>query len=145
MFIVGTKSLFSNLIAFEQCHIDSTKDITSYIIFMDNLINSSEDVSYLHYCGIIEHWLGSDAEVADLFNRLCQEVFFDPKDSYLSKLSDEVNYYYSRRWNALKATLKHRYFNNPWAYFSFFAAVILLVLTLVQSFYAVYAYYKPPS
>ncbi|CAN6818749.1 unnamed protein product [Brassica oleracea var. botrytis] len=45
----GTKSLFLNLIAFEQCHIDSRNDITSYIIFMDNLIDSHEDVSYLHY------------------------------------------------------------------------------------------------
>ncbi|VVB05123.1 unnamed protein product [Arabis nemorensis] len=139
----GTKPLFLNLIAFEQCHIDSSNDITSYIIFMDNLINSAEDVSYLHQCGIIEHWLGSDAEVADLFNRLCQEVFFDPRDSYLSQLSDDVNRYYSRKWNVLKATLRHKYFNNPWAYFSFFAAVILLMLTLFQSFYAVYAYYKP--
>ncbi|CAH2064528.1 unnamed protein product [Thlaspi arvense] len=142
---LGTKSLFSNLIAFEQCHIDSGNNITSYIIFMDNLINSSEDVSYLHYCGIIEHWLGSDSEVADLFNRLCKEVVFNPKYSYLSRLSDEVNRYYSRKWNSLKTTLKHKYFNNPWAYFSFFAAVILLILTLSQSFYAVYAYYKPNS
>ncbi|AEE78634.1 hypothetical protein AtNW77_Chr3g0205081 [Arabidopsis thaliana] len=141
----GTKSLFSNLIAFEQCHIESSNHITSYIIFMDNLINSSEDVSYLHYCGIIEHWLGSDSEVADLFNRLCQEVVFDPKDSHLSRLSGDVNRYYNRKWNVLKATLTHKYFNNPWAYFSFSAAVILLLLTLCQSFYAVYAYYKPNS
>ncbi|VYS59937.1 unnamed protein product [Arabidopsis thaliana] len=141
----GTKSLFSNLIAFEQCHIESSNHMTSYIIFMDNLINSSEDVSYLHYCGIIEHWLGSDSEVADLFNRLCQEVVFDPKDSHLSRLSGDVNRYYNRKWNVLKATLTHKYFNNPWAYFSFSAAVILLLLTLCQSFYAVYAYYKPNS
>ncbi|RID75928.1 hypothetical protein BRARA_B02940 [Brassica rapa] len=140
----GTKSLFSNLIAFEQCHIQSSHNITSYIIFMDNLINSSEDVSYLHHCGIIEHWLGSDSEVADLFNRLCKEVVFDPQDSYLSQLSSEVNRYYSRKWNSLKATLRHKYFNNPWAYFSFFAAVTLLVFTFSQSFYAIYAYYKPP-
>jgi len=119
--------------------------MTSYIIFMDNLINSSEDVTYLHYCGIIEHWLGSDSEVADLFNRLCQEVVFDPKDSHLSRLSGDVNRYYNRKWNVLKATLTHKYFNNPWAYFSFSAAVILLLLTLCQSFYAVYAYYKPNS
>ena len=111
---------------------------------MDNLINSSEDVSYLHHCGIIEHWLGSDSEVADLFNRLCKEVVFDPQDSYLSQLSSEVNRYYSRKWNSLKATLRHKYFNNPWAYFSFFAAVTLLVFTFSQSFYAIYAYYKPP-
>ncbi|XVF61239.1 hypothetical protein PTKIN_Ptkin08bG0114100 [Pterospermum kingtungense] len=70
----GTKSLFLNLIAFEKCHLDCSNDITSYVIFMDNLINSHEDVGYLHYFGIIEHWLGSDAEVADLFNRLCQEA-----------------------------------------------------------------------
>ncbi|ESQ45506.1 hypothetical protein EUTSA_v10010906mg [Eutrema salsugineum] len=141
----GTKSLFSNLIAFEQCHIDSNNDITSYIIFMDNLIDSAEDVSYLHYCGIIEHWLGNDSEVADLFNRLCQEVAFDLQNSYLSELSNKVNRNYSRKWNAVKATLKHKYFNNPWAYFSFFAAVILLILTLFQSFFTAYAYFKPPS
>ncbi|KAH0911760.1 hypothetical protein HID58_035081 [Brassica napus] len=141
----GTKSLFLNLIAFEQCHIDSRNDITSYIIFMDNLIDSHEDVSYLHYCGIIEHWLGSDSEVANLFNRLCEEVVFDTEDSYLSRLSVEVNRYYNQKWNAWRATLRHKYFNNPWAIVSFCAAVILLVLTLSQSFYAAYAYYKPPS
>ncbi|CAH8382279.1 unnamed protein product [Eruca vesicaria subsp. sativa] len=141
----GTKSLFLNLIAFEQCHIDSRNDITSYIIFMDNLIDSHEDVSYLHYCGIIEHWLGSDSEVANLFNRLCEEVVFDTEDSYLSRLSVEVNRYYNQKWNAWRATLRHKYFNNPWAIVSFCAAVILLVLTLSQSFFAAYAYYKPPS
>ncbi|CAH8385261.1 unnamed protein product [Eruca vesicaria subsp. sativa] len=141
----GTKSLFSNLIAFEQCHIDSSNDITSYIIFMDNLIDSPQDVSYLHYCGIIEHWLGSDLEVADLFNRLCQEVAFDPQNSYLSQLSNKVDRNYSRKWNVTKAVLKHKYFNNPWAYFSFFAALVLLVLTLFQSFFSAYPYFKPPS
>ncbi|CAA0385431.1 unnamed protein product [Arabidopsis thaliana] len=90
----GTKSLFLNLIAFEQCHIKSSKKITSYIIFMDNLINSSEDVSYLHHYGIIENWLGSDSGVSDLFNGLCKEVIFDPNDGYLSELSGEVNIYY---------------------------------------------------
>ncbi|KAL3833307.1 hypothetical protein ACJIZ3_008046 [Penstemon smallii] len=139
----GTKSLFLNLIAYEQCHLDCTNEITSYVIFMDNLIDSPEDVSYLHYCGIIEHWLGSDAEVADLFNRLCQEVVFDMNDSYLSKLSEQVNHYYDHRWNAWRASLKHRYFNNPWSIISFFAAVILLLLTLAQTFYTVYGFYWP--
>lgn len=139
----GTKSLFLNLIAFEQCHLDCSSDITSYVIFMDNLINSPEDVGYLHYCGIIEHWLGSDAEVADLFNRLCQEVVFDTSQSYLSTLSDEVNKYFNHRWNSWRASLKHNYFSNPWAIISFVAAVILLLLTLAQTFYSVYGYYKP--
>ncbi|CAN0863946.1 UPF0481 protein At3g47200, partial [Linum grandiflorum] len=139
----GTKSLFLNLIAFEQCHLDCNNDITSYVIFMDNLINSNEDVAYLHYCGIVEHWLGSDAEVADLFNRLCQEVVFDVNGSYLSRLSEEVNQHYNHRWNAWLASLKHKYFGNPWAIVSLFAAVVLLLLTFTQTFYGVYAYYWP--
>ncbi|KAH6784342.1 transmembrane protein [Perilla frutescens var. hirtella] len=141
----GTKSLFLNLIAFEQCHLDCTNDITSYVIFMDNLIDSPGDVSYLHYCGIVENWLGSDAEVAEMFNRLCQEVVFDINDSSLSRLSEQVNRYYDHKWNAWRASLGHKYFNNPWSIISFLAALVLLFLTLAQTFYTVYAYYDPPS
>ncbi|CAA0840990.1 Plant protein of unknown function (DUF247 [Striga hermonthica] len=139
----GTKSLFLNLIALEQCHLDCTNDITSYVIFMDNLIDSPADVSYLHYCGIIENWLGSDAEVANIFNRLCQEVVFDINDSSLSRLSEQVNRYYEHRWNAWRASLKNKYFNNPWSIISFLAAVVLLALTLAQTFYGVHGFYNP--
>lgn len=55
---VGTKSLFSNLIAFEQCHANSSNDITSYVIFMDNLINSAEDVSYLSCTIVVSSSIG---------------------------------------------------------------------------------------
>ncbi|KAK3412052.1 hypothetical protein EUGRSUZ_I00809 [Eucalyptus grandis] len=139
----GTRSLFLNLIAFEQSHFDCSNAISSYVTFMDNLINSPEDVGYLHYCGIIEHWLGSDAEVADLFNRLCQEVAFNINDSYLSELSADLNKYYSLKWNNWRASLKHNYFNNPWTIISVMAAFVLLVLTFTQTFYGVYGYYKP--
>ncbi|KAK7832488.1 upf0481 protein [Quercus suber] len=121
----GTKSLFLNLIAFEQCHLDCGNGITSYVVFMDNLINSDQDVGHLHYHGIIEHWLGSDAEVADLFNRLCQEVVFDINDSYLSHLTEDVNRYYDHKWNAWCASLRHNYFSNPWAIISLVAAELL--------------------
>ncbi|XP_021735043.1 UPF0481 protein At3g47200-like [Chenopodium quinoa] len=141
----GTKSLFLNLVAFEQSHLDCTNDITAYVVFMDNLIDSAQDVNYLHYCGILEHWLGNDAEVADMFNHLCREVVFDINDSYLAKVSEEVNRYYDHRWNAWRASLKHKYFYNPWAVISFLAAVFLLLLTGAQTFYSVFAYYEPPN
>jgi hypothetical protein len=144
----GTKSLFLNLIAFEQCHMDIVatpggNNITSYAIFMDNLINSAEDVKYLHDRGIIEHWLGSDAEVADLFNRLCNEVVFDINDSYLSGLSYQVNRYYEYKWSTWVASLQHNYFSNPWAIVSVVAGVFLLLLTMTQTFYSAYSYYRP--
>ncbi|KAJ6378527.1 hypothetical protein OIU78_028713 [Salix suchowensis] len=141
----GTKSLFLNLIALEKCHIGCGNKITSYVVFMDSLINSPEDVAYLHYRGIIEHGLGSDADVADLFNQLCQQVVFNINDSYLSQLFKDVNGYYNQKWNTWRASLKHKYFSNPWAIISLFAAVVLLLLTLAQTFFGVYAYYRPRS
>lgn len=81
---------------------------------MDNMINSPEDVRYLHYCGIIVNWLGSDAEVANLLNCLCHEVVFDVHDAGpLSTLLKQVNEYCDHKRNAWIATLKHSYFNNP--------------------------------
>ncbi|GAB4859552.1 hypothetical protein Ancab_011020 [Ancistrocladus abbreviatus] len=140
-----TKSLLFNLIAFEQCHVECTNMITCYVIFMDNLINTAEDVAHLRRHGIIEHMLGSDTEVADLINRSCHEVVFDLDDSYLSELTGQVNTYYKQRWNTWKATLWHKYFNNPWTIMSLTAAVFLLVLTFTQTFFAVYSYYRPSS
>lgn len=129
--------------AFEQSHLDCTNKTTTYLVFMNNLIDSAQDVNYLHYYGIIEYWLGNDAEVADMFNHLCQDVVFDINDSYLSKVSKEVNRYYNHKWNAWRASLKHNYFYNPWAVISFLAAVLLLLLTATQTFYSVFGYYKP--
>ncbi|KAK3412078.1 hypothetical protein EUGRSUZ_I00856 [Eucalyptus grandis] len=114
----GMRSLFLNLIAFEQSHFNCSHYVTSYVIFMHSLINSPEDVLHLRDCGIIKHCLGSDAEVANLFHRLCQEVALNPIDSYLFR---------------------------PWSIVSLIAAFVLLLLTCIQTFYAVYTYYRPRS
>ncbi|KAL9229787.1 hypothetical protein vseg_005218 [Gypsophila vaccaria] len=141
----GTKAMFLNLVAYEQSHLDCTNDITAYVVFMDSLIKSAQDVSYLHYCGILEHWLGNDVEVADMFNHLCREVVFDINDSYLSKVTEEINSYYRCKWTGWKASLKHKYFHNPWAIISFLAAVFLILLISAQTYYSVYSYYNPPN
>ncbi|GJX94242.1 UPF0481 protein-like protein [Tanacetum coccineum] len=141
----GTKSIFRNLVAFEECHPECSNEITAYLIFMNNLIDSAVDVGFLHYKGIIEHWLGNDNDVADLFNRLCQEVVADLNNSYLSGLTDKINNCRDNRWTTWTADLRHKYFQNPWATFSVIAAMVLLLITILQTFYTVFPYYKPPS
>lgn len=173
----GTRSLFLNLIAFEQSHFNCSHCVTSYVIFMHNLIISPEEVRYLRVKRIIKHCLGSDAEVVDLFQRLCQEVAFDRNDSFLQEIYHRLEVYYYGilpsefdvhrsaprwvelkllliffwslwrtvlicKWNAWVAILKNKYFDNPWSIISLIAAFILLVLTFIQSFYTVYAYYR---
>ncbi|PKU73411.1 UPF0481 protein At3g47200-like [Dendrobium catenatum] len=138
----GTKSLFLNLMAFEQCNFKCRNHITAYLTFMNNLINSEVDVGHLHDNEIIENLLGSDREVAHMFNRLCKEVVSDINDCYLSELSEQVNLYYNKKWNTWRASFNQKYFSNPWTFISLMAAIALLLLTALQTFYTVYPYYK---
>ncbi|XP_058077628.1 UPF0481 protein At3g47200-like [Magnolia sinica] len=141
-----TKPIFLNLMAVEQCHREYSDEISSYIVFMDGLINSSRDVAYLQQKGIINHWLGSDEAVAQLFNDLCREISIDDiNGSYLSILSTQLNDHVSRKWPTWRAILKREYFGHPWSTISVIAAVLVIILTLIQAFYAILAYHAGPS
>ncbi|KAF8393989.1 hypothetical protein HHK36_020191 [Tetracentron sinense] len=138
----STMSIFLNLMALEQFNPYCSNYVTSYIRFMDGLINTYRDVEYLRYKGIIDHKLGSEQEVARLVNKFCKEIAFDMDDCYLSDVYAEVNEYVDQKWHVWRAILKHEYFTNPWATLSLLAASILLLLTLLQTIYTVIAYYK---
>ncbi|KAF8012460.1 hypothetical protein BT93_I0583 [Corymbia citriodora subsp. variegata] len=99
----GTRSLFLNWIAFEQSHFDCSYYVTSYVIFMHDLIKSPEDVRYLCNRHIISHCLESNAQVVDLFNRLCQEVAFNIEDSYLLQLHNDLEKYYYFKFTSFNA------------------------------------------
>ncbi|XP_077217779.1 UPF0481 protein At3g47200-like [Tasmannia lanceolata] len=141
----STKSIFLNLMAFEQCYPYCTNHVTSYISFMDGLINCPKDVGYLRQLGIINHWLGSEEDVARLFNGLCREIALDVDNCYLSDVSAEVNLLFDRRWHAWRASLMHEYLRHPWAVVSLLGATVLIVVSITQTFYSVFAYYIPHS
>ncbi|XP_058082941.1 UPF0481 protein At3g47200-like [Magnolia sinica] len=139
-----TDSLFRNLVAFEQCYPNARIRFTTYVSFMDCIVNTSKDVALLHRDGIIDHLLGSDEEVAQLFNRLGNGTF-DFENNYLSDLYKDVEQHCKTKWNMRWASLRRDYFTNPWASVSSVAAAILLVVTLTQTFFAVFSYFKSPS
>ena len=147
-----TESLLRNLIALEQCSFGSSHHITSYAILINGLIHSSADIELLQRKGIIINNLGRGEEVLPLINSICKEVVL--KDFYFSKLCEEVNAYHKSwwqwrrhkaswkaRWHRYVGALRRDYFSNPWRIISFVAAVLLLLLTGLQTFYTVRAYY----
>ncbi|KAA8529952.1 hypothetical protein F0562_034444 [Nyssa sinensis] len=136
----STESLFLNLIAFERFHVGTGNEITSYIFFMDNIIDNAKDVSLLHSYGIIQNAIGSDKAVAKLFNSLSKDITLDPESS-LDLVHKAVNKYCEQRWNEWRANLIHTYFRNPWACLSVIAAVFLFALTIAQTIYTIYPYY----
>ncbi|KAG5522193.1 hypothetical protein RHGRI_034394 [Rhododendron griersonianum] len=123
-----TESMFLNLIAFERFHVGVGNAVTSYVFFMDSIIDSAKDVSLLHDEGIIQNALGSDKAVAALFNSISKDATLDPASS-LDRVHKKVDKHCKQTWNKWKANLKHTYFRNPWSTFSFAAAILLFVLT----------------
>jgi hypothetical protein len=98
---------------------------------MDQLIDSPEDVGLLVGKEIITHWLGNDAAVSDMINKLCENIS-DPYTYYGDRCKN-MNDHYKSRFNRAKATLKLVYFPNVWRGTGTVAAAILLILTLIQT------------
>lgn len=133
--------LYLNLMAFERFHEAAGNDVTSYVFFMDRLIDSAKDVALLHWGGVLENSLGSDQDVADLFNSLSTDVCLDP-DGGLFRVQIEVAEYYRKPLPWLIAYAKHNYCSNLWVTLSIVAAIFLFALTITQTVYAVMDYYK---
>ncbi|XP_058084075.1 UPF0481 protein At3g47200-like [Magnolia sinica] len=137
-----SETLFRNLVAFEQCYPKANYHFTTYLVFMNFLVSTSKDAALLHRNGIIDNLLGSDEELVHLFNRLCIGIFYNFEGSYLSDVKDNVQKHCENKWNMWRASLKRNYFTNPWYAISLFPASIALLLTMTQTFFTVFPYYR---
>ncbi|KAH9681098.1 transmembrane protein [Citrus sinensis] len=131
-----------NLIVYEQF---SSKDdtlnyVTHYMNLLECLIASPKDVELLCQHGIIKNCIGDDQVIANIFNTIGFFLVLSP-ESYYSQLFYDVNKHCSRRWNRWMANLRHTYFNNPWAFISFLAALFLLLLSFVQTLFTVLPFF----
>ncbi|KAF8023311.1 hypothetical protein BT93_F0726 [Corymbia citriodora subsp. variegata] len=134
-----TEAYFKNMVAYEQCQHED-KYISSYAILMDSLIDTPEDINILIRYGILENQLGSAEAVASLINRMNKDTIRDSGSFLYSSLCESLNSYSRTRWHQWKAAwyrwrviLKREYFSNPWSGISVVAAMVLLVLTLMQT------------
>ncbi|XP_058092795.1 UPF0481 protein At3g47200-like [Magnolia sinica] len=141
----ATEHTFLNLMAFERLHngVDQPA-VTSYVFFMDNIIDTAKDVHLLRSKGIINNALGSDDAVAKLFNSITNDITLDP-ECRLRVLHQNVNLYCTKRRNRWMANLRHYYVHNPWAIISIIAAIFLLVIAALQNVYTVLPYYRNNS
>ncbi|KAG2726286.1 hypothetical protein I3760_01G105300 [Carya illinoinensis] len=133
-----TETCLRNLIAYEQyCDTDESLNyVTNFVRFLDSLINSSKDVELLRQRGIIQNYLGDDGAISTMVNKLCDNINLSTNNIY-DRTSRNMNLHCARRWHKWTAKLRHDYFNSPWALISFLAAVLLLVLTIVQTIFSI--------
>ncbi|XP_078159329.1 UPF0481 protein At3g47200-like [Carex rostrata] len=138
-------TLLRNLIAFENCISRRMRIISCYMKLMDALIDSEIDVKLLQKCGVIYNTLRSHEMAATFFNDIGDFCFTDDNANPFSGLYKDVQKYYNSGCNRRLASLRHNYFSSPWTGISVVAATILLILSVLQTFYAIYGYHHPKN
>ncbi|XP_062104586.1 UPF0481 protein At3g47200-like [Humulus lupulus] len=134
-----TETVFRNLISLEQCCPNYKPIITCYAVLLDNLIDTSADIQVLEKNKVIDNWLNVD-DATKFFNRLYIDTYV--KENYYYDLTREVNLYCRKHWHKYQRILKRDYFKHPWAFISVIAACVALILTFLQTFYAIQDSYK---
>ncbi|CAN6693149.1 unnamed protein product [Malus baccata var. baccata] len=127
-----TGTLLLNLMVFEEYggFPSGRKYVSQFMFFMGCMIRTSRDVDILIQSAIISRMLGSNGDLLALFDRISKMGW--PHDYFY--LCEQLNgYCKSNPWHKWKATLKREYFDTPWKIASTIAAVILLLLTLMQT------------
>ncbi|GLT26626.1 hypothetical protein SLA2020_016810 [Shorea laevis] len=125
-----------NLIAYEMCP-DFMNDfeITSYVSFLDSLIDKAEDVKELRDAGILDNRLGSDKAVARLFNKISTNLVAGvPNPRQYKELTHRIQEHCNTAWSIHLAQLYHTYFSSPWSILAFLGALLGLSLTAAQTY-----------
>eukprot|EP00253_Pinus_taeda_P023198 PITA_23198 len=150
-----TEIVLRNLIDFEMCKQSQINYVSCYVTLMENLIDSEEDVALLTGIGALTRGLGSDKEVANLFNGLCKGVTMCMEDVF-NGLTENVNAHYKNKikvhigmfvhyHNGMKAfisKLVQDHFSSPWKALALTAATVILLLTMLQTIFTIISTYK---
>ncbi|KAF3341659.1 hypothetical protein FCM35_KLT00297 [Carex littledalei] len=97
-----TKTIFLNIVAFEQSRGDEFLSFSSYIWLMENLVKTRKDVVALQQCGIMYTFDPSEEEAALFFNNSGRMVWLNFSEHYFTNLFREIRCYYDGRKNKFK-------------------------------------------
>ncbi|KAK1278242.1 hypothetical protein QJS04_geneDACA016614 [Acorus gramineus] len=130
----STKSNFLNLMALEMDPEGGTRgyDVISYICLLDDLIDHADDVRELRSKGILINCLGSDQQVADLFNELTTNLTPNP-NAYRDTITG-IHNHLKKSFKVSIARANYTHFNTPWSFIATFAATLGLGFSAVQAF-----------
>ncbi|XP_048436420.1 UPF0481 protein At3g47200-like isoform X2 [Pyrus x bretschneideri] len=124
----------TNLLVYEQSLCQKVENyINDYVVILNILVKTPEDVELLVKNGIVENKLGDSSKGCTMIKNLADGVVMDSEEFYFATLCDDLTKYYKMfRHRGMEYLIKH-FFNSPWTTKEIIAAVILLVLTLIQT------------
>ncbi|KAK8546400.1 hypothetical protein V6N12_027187 [Hibiscus sabdariffa] len=131
----STVSKFMNLVALETCRdFKNNFEITTYLCFLDSLIDTAEDVKVLRVAGMLHNYLGSDEEVAEFFNKMSRDLV--PDQQGYSDVVIDIHKYCNNPWMAALAHVYRTYFSSPWSFLAFLGVIIGLLLSATQAYFS---------
>ncbi|MBA0873739.1 hypothetical protein Goshw_006462 [Gossypium schwendimanii] len=131
----STASKFLNLVALEMCRdFKNDFEVTSYLCFMDTLIDSADDVKELRVTGILHNYFGSDEEVANLFNKMSRDLV--PDQGRYENVIKEIHKYCNNPWTDALAQVYYTHFSTPWTVLAFIGAIIGLLFSAIQAYFS---------
>jgi hypothetical protein len=127
-----TEVVFRNLMALEQWHYPYNAYICNYVVLLDRLINTEEDVGLLVKKEVIVNLLGSNDVVATLINQLGDQI--TEATSCYNDIAEKLNAHYDHLFNQILATLTREYFPNIFRGTATIVGLIVLGFTLWNFF-----------
>ncbi|KAJ3696105.1 hypothetical protein LUZ60_001482 [Juncus effusus] len=128
------KRLLLNLVAFEQSNNSGIdKNLTSFVKFMDMLINTPDDVEILERCGIINNMVASADEAAAFFNQISECASLDYDKHYLVPVVKDVTDFCNSPYRQFRSRVVHYYFKHPWTIIHVLYACLLMVIQIIQT------------
>ncbi|KAL5539164.1 hypothetical protein UlMin_046036 [Ulmus minor] len=132
---------FLNLIAYEMCPDVETKyEVAAYISLLDLLIDYPNDVKELRNSHVLFNQLGSDKEVANLFNEIATDLVFNFE--IYKKVIGDMEKHCESKMRTWMAQVYYARFSSPWSIVAFLAAFLALALTAIQTWRALF---PPPG
>ncbi|KAI9070680.1 hypothetical protein K1719_047354 [Acacia pycnantha] len=138
----STEIQLRNVVAFEQCHIDSSRSMCDYILFLEYLIKTGKDVEVLEEKGVIQNIIGESDAVASITKGLGRHTSYTSFNDDYQSLFKELNKFSDNSCHKYKAIFKQQYWSTPWRIASLLGAIFLLFLTLIQTISSVIALFQ---
>ncbi|CAA2961967.1 Hypothetical predicted protein [Olea europaea subsp. europaea] len=133
----STISLLFNMAAYEMCSQGpSDYRIMSYICLMDSFINHADDVKWLRKRRTLINHLGSDKELAQLFNGIGNDLIFDPY-AY-ADVKWQIENHCKNKARVWIGEWMHDHFSSPWAFLASLGVIFVIALTMVQTYFTVF-------
>ncbi|XP_062119387.1 uncharacterized protein LOC133833149 [Humulus lupulus] len=111
-------------------------EVSSYISFLDSLIDYPNDVKELRSSHVLHNLLGCDKEVTQLFNEMGR--FLVPNPEAYEEVISQIEKHYHNKCLTWIAQVLNEHFSTPWTIVTFVAAFLALGMSFIQTYYTIY-------